>query len=186
MKLKNLDTEPRRPSKKDAPATKDILAERARQLARRSTGDSRSADMLTVVEFRMAHETYALGLNRIRVIHPLKTLTFIPGVPDFVKGVINLRGEIVSVVDLKIFFELPDDGVTRLSQVIILSDDDMEFGILADEILGISEIPKSALQTSLATLTGIRTDYLKGVTGDGRVVLDDTKLLSDKKMCITV
>jgi len=186
MTPKNPDTEPRRPFKKDAPATKDILADRARQLARRTTDDSRSSDMLTVVEFRMAHETYALEIKRIRVIHPLKTLTVIPGVPDFVKGVINLRGEIVSVVDLKIFFELPDDGVTRLSQVIILSGGDMEFGILADKILGISEIPKSALQPSLATLTGIRQDYLKGVTGDGRVVLDDEKLLSDKKMCITL
>ena len=186
MKPENLDKEACRLLKKNAPSTKDILADRARQLARRSTDDSRSADMLTVVEFRMAHETYALELNRIRVIHPLKTLTVIPGVPDFIKGVINLRGEIVSVVDLKIFFELPDDGVTRLSQVIILSGGDMEFGILADKILGISEIPKSALQPSLATLTGIRQDYLKGVTGDGRVVLDDEKLLSDKKMCITL
>jgi purine-binding chemotaxis protein CheW len=180
----NPETEQGRAFLKDVPGTKDILADRARKLARKAADHSRDADLFTVVEFRMAHETFALELNRIRLIHPLKGLTFIPGVPNFIKGVINLRGEIISVVDLKVFFDLSDDGVTRLSQVIILSSDKMEFGILADEILGISEIPKNALQPSLATLTGVRSDYLKGVTGDGRVVLDDAKLLSDPKMCI--
>jgi purine-binding chemotaxis protein CheW len=186
MKSMNPDPKQPRASKKDTSAPKDILAARARKLARRVSYDSRAGDVLTVVEFRMAHETYAIELNRIRVIHPLKTLTVIPGVPDFIRGIINLRGEIVSVVDLKVFFDLPHDGLTRLSQVIILSSGEMEFGILTDEILGISEIPKNAVQASLATLTGIRADYLKGVTGDGRVVLDEAKLLSDEKMRITI
>ena len=51
---------------------------------------------------------------------------------------------------------------------------------------GLAEISKNDIQPSLPTLTGIRADYLKGVTGDGRVVLDDKKLLTDKKMCINL
>lgn len=162
----------------------DILENRARRLAVDPSPSKSQGPCLTVVEFRIAHEIYALPILRIRAIHPLRQLTWIPGVPDFIRGVINLRGEIISVVDLKVFFELPDGDFTRLSHVIILSSPEMEFGILADEILGVSEIAEHEIQPALPTLTGIREDYLKGVTGDGRVVLDDEKLRADPKMRI--
>jgi purine-binding chemotaxis protein CheW len=168
------------------PVTKEILKIRAQELARRISDDNKHSAQISVVEFRIAHEIYALELKRIRIIHPLKSLTVIPGTPDFIRGVINLRGEIISVVDLKVFFDLYDQGFTNLSQVIILTSDEIEFGILADEILGVSEISKDNIQPSLPTLTGVRADYLKGVTGNGMVVLDAEKLLSDKKMCINL
>lgn len=168
------------------PVSENILNDRARELAKETSAGNNHETTLSVVEFRIAHETYALELNRIRIIHPFKTLTFIPGTPDFIRGVINLRGEIISVVDLKVFFDLPDQDFTNLSQVIILSSDDMEFGILADAVLGVAEISKNDIQPSLPTLTGIRADYLKGVTGNGIVVLDVEKLLTDEKMCINL
>lgn len=171
---------------KNESANEQILQIRARKLAQSRPDTNKNGDTFSVVEFRIAHETYALGLQGIRIIHPLKELTFIPGTPDFIKGVINLRGEIISVIDLKVFFDLPDQGNTRLSQVIILTSDQMEFGILADEILGVGEILKNDIRSSLPTLTGIRADYLKGVTQNGVVVLDDEKLLSDEKMCINL
>ena len=162
----------------------EILNNRARRLAADASAEKSSFTAMTVVEFKIAHEIYALALSRIRGVHPLKNLTWIPGTPNFIRGVINLRGEIISVVDLKVFFELPDQELTRLSQVILLASEDMEFGILTDEILGVTEIFENDIRPSLPTLTGIREDYLKGVTGDGRVVLDDEKLLADEKMCI--
>ena len=168
------------------PADEKILRTRAQKLARQLSDKHRQSDTISVVEFRIAREIYALGLHRIRIIHPLRDLTFIPGTPDFIRGVINLRGEIISVVDLKVFFDLPDQGLTSLSQVIILTSEKMEFGILADEILGIVEISNNDIQTSLPTLTGVRADYLRGVTGNGVVVLDDEKLLGDEKMCINL
>ncbi len=166
--------------------TENILKSRARKLAEETSAELNHVNTITVVEFQIAHEVYAIELNRIRVIHPLKALTFIPGTPDFIRGVINLRGEIISVVDLKVFFDLPDQDFTNLSQVIILSSDEMEFGILADEVLGVAELSKKDIRPSLPTLTGIRADYLKGVTGNSIVVLDVEKLLTDKKMVINL
>jgi purine-binding chemotaxis protein CheW len=168
------------------PKTEKILTQRAQKLAGKPSADTDSLNTITVVEFNIAHEIYALELHRIRIIHPFKELTFIPGAPDFIRGVINLRGEIISVVDLKVFFDLPDQGFTNLSQVIILTSDEMEFGILADAVLGIAEIPKNDIQPSLPTLTGIREDYLKGITGNGIVILEAEKLLTDEKMCINL
>jgi purine-binding chemotaxis protein CheW len=60
----------------------------------------------------------------------------------------------------------------------------MEFGILADVVLGVRRIPLTDIQPSLPTLTGIREDYLKGVTGEQVVILDAEKLLSDKKITV--
>jgi purine-binding chemotaxis protein CheW len=83
-----------------------------------------------------------------------------------------------------VFVELPRKGLTNQNQVIILESETMEFGILADEILGTRSIPESAMQPSLPTLTGVRAAYLRGVTGDRVVVLDGKKLLSDDKMVV--
>ncbi len=161
-----------------------ILKERAKALARApdKTGDEKG--QLTVVAFMLAHETYALELAHIREVYPLKDLTPLPNVPDFVMGIVNVRGEIVSIIDIRRFFELPLKGLTNLNQVIILESEEMGFGILADEILGPRVIPESAIQASLPTLTDIRAAYLKGVTGHRVVILDGKKILSDDKMVV--
>jgi purine-binding chemotaxis protein CheW len=161
-----------------------ILRERARTLARAPEEVEGAKGHLRVVEFMLAHERYALELSYIREVYPLKELTPLPGIPDFVLGIVNVRGQILSIIDIRRFFELPEKGLTNLNQVIILQSDDMEFGILADEILGTRSIPQSAIQTSLPTLTGIRAAYLKGVTGDRVVILDGGKILADEKMIV--
>ena len=164
----------------------EILKARAERLAKDTKSEKNKLKELEVVKFKIASETYGIELNCIRTIHPLKNLTYIPGTPDFIRGIINLRGEIISVVDLKKFFDLPDQELTPLCQVIILSSDNMEFGILTDEILGVMQIPETKIQPSLPTLKGIRSAYLKGVTGAGVVILDGDKLLADENMLIHI
>ncbi|MEA2039388.1 MAG: chemotaxis protein CheW [Thermodesulfobacteriota bacterium] len=161
-----------------------VLKERARALAKEGVRVAEDESYLEVVEFMLAHERYALELTHIREVYPLKELTPLPGAPDFVLGIINVRGQILSIIDIKKFFELPEKGLTNLNQVIILESEEMEFGILADEILGTSSIPASTIQTSLPTLTDIREEYLKGVTGDRVVILDGEKILSDEKIVV--
>lgn len=160
-----------------------ILKQRARVLAR-PAHKIEAEGHLQVVVFMLAHEKHALELSHIREVHPLKDLTPLPGLPDFVLGITNVRGRILSIVDIGVFFELPRKGLTNQNQVIILESETMEFGILADEILGTRSIPESAMQPSLPTLTGIRAAYLRGITGDRVVVLDGKKLLSDDKMVV--
>ena len=161
-----------------------ILRERAKALAKQSKGMEGEGAYLEVVEFMLAHERYALELMHIREVYPLKEFVPLPGTPGFVLGIINVGGQILSIIDIKRFFELPEKGLSNLNKVIILQSDEMEFGVLADEILGTTQIPESAIQTSLPTLTGVRADYLKGVTGDRVVILDGEKLLTDEKMVV--
>jgi len=168
----------------DPDEKKKILKTRAKALAQESKGKETAENYIEVVEFLLAYEKYGIESSYVREIYPLKELTPMPCTPPFVLGVINVRGQILSVIDIKKFFDLPEKGLTDLNKVIILQSDRMEFGILADVVLGVRNVLLSELQPSLPTLTGIREEYLKGVTGERVVILDAEKLLSDKKITV--
>ena len=146
------------------------------------TGEDSS--YLKVVEFLLAHEKYALELFHISEVYTLQEFTPVPCTPPFVLGIINVRGQIISIIDLRVFFDLPQGGITNLNRVIILSSHTMEFGILADEILGVREISIHDIQTSLPMFTGVRAEYLKGVTKDRVVILDGEKILADRNIVV--
>jgi purine-binding chemotaxis protein CheW len=120
----------------------------------------------------------------VRTVSVLKELTPVPCTPPFVLGIINLRGEIHTVVDLKKFFDLPDKGITELNKIIIIHHEDMQLGILADAIRGVRHILLHDLDPAMPTLTGIRADYLRGVTRDRLVVLDAARILSDQRILV--
>ena len=161
-----------------------ILKTRANTLAQEDRERTTAEDTLEVVAFLLGNESYALESIYIREVQPLRELTPLPGTPPFVLGIINLRGQIVSVITIKKFFDLPERGLTTLDKVIVIGDGRMEFGILADAILGVRSLPLAIIQPSLPTLTGIRQEYLKGITGEGLVILDAGKLLSDPKIIV--
>jgi purine-binding chemotaxis protein CheW len=162
---------------------KDLLKARALALAREPAREQ-PGESLELLEFLLASESYAIEMSWVRETLPLKDLTGVPCTPPFVLGLINVRGRIVSVVDIKRFFELPEKGLSDLNKVIVVHGKGMEFGILADAISGVRRIPLAELQPSLPTLTGVREEYLKGVTGERLVVLDGEKLLADTKIVV--
>lgn len=161
-----------------------ILHARARALARPPESAAMADASLELLEFRLAHECYALETRYVREVYPLKSLTPLPCTPAFVAGIVNVRGRITPVIDIKKFFDLPDQGLTDLHCVILLRSNDLEFGLMADVIVGVRTIPLESLQPTLPTLTGIRADYLKGVTAQRLVVLDLDRLLTDPKIIV--
>ncbi len=119
----------------------------------------------------------------------MKELTPLPCTPGFLLGIINVRGQILPVIDVKKFFDLPETGITDLHMVVIVhgetdAGESMELGILADAIVGVRSIPLGTCQPSLPTLTGIRAKYLKGVTNQHVVILDVPSILNDPKTTI--
>lgn len=159
-----------------------ILEARARELA---VGPSPPPGAsIEVLEFVLADERYAIESSWVREVVPLRELTPLPGTPAFVLGIIHLRGKVVSVLDLKKFFDLPDKGITDLDKVILLDDGAMQFGILADRIAGVRSVPLTDVQPPLPTLTDIRAEYLLGITRHREVVLDGRKLLADPSIVV--
>jgi purine-binding chemotaxis protein CheW len=100
-----------------------------------------------------------------------------------VLGIVNLRGQILSVIDLGLFFGLPAKSVTEPNRVIILKSGDMEFGIVADEILGTRTIPSRAVPPP-PFHTGIPAHFIKGVTPDGLIILNGEKILADRGIVV--
>lgn len=188
--MKALKTMPiHMPEAKDEPQMNDsekhrILKARAANLAREAVLADDKTEALEFTEFLIANEHYGIENVFIREVYPLKEFTPLPGSPAFVFGIINVRGKIISVIDLHIFFDLPDKGISDYSKVIIIHNDGMEFGILADRITGVRRYPLKELMAALPTLTDVRLDYLKGLTRDRLVMLDGGKLLNDPKIIV--
>jgi purine-binding chemotaxis protein CheW len=161
-----------------------ILHKRAKALARQLEQDQGAGAGLDILEFLLTYETYAIEMRWVAETYPLKDLTPLPCTPPFVAGIINVRGRILSVIDIRKFFDLPEKGLSDLNRVIIVHNGEMEFGILADEILGTRSIPLTEVQPPLPTLTGIREEYLKGVTRERTAILDGARLLADKNLIV--
>jgi purine-binding chemotaxis protein CheW len=161
-----------------------ILKTRAQKLGQEPIRDVAAEETLDVVEFDLANERYGFPLRNVREVSLLRELTPVPCTPDFVLGIINLRGEIRTVIDLKKFFDLPHSGITELNKIILLQQDHVQLGILADAITGVRRLRLDELQPALPTLTGIGADYLRGITNDRLIVLDPLKILSDKRILV--
>ena len=161
-----------------------ILKARAQALAREPQQAAAAQDCLELVEFRLATETYGLKSKYVREIYPLKEFTSLPGVPPFVLGIVYMRGQILSVLDLKKFFDLPEKGLGQLNKLIILHSQQMEFGVLADDIVGTRSIPLETIQAAPLTVSGIGAEYLRGVTSGRVIILNALKILEDEKIVV--
>jgi purine-binding chemotaxis protein CheW len=163
---------------------KQILKQRAKALAEQKDRQDLTIASIDTVEFVLSNEHYAIELNYIREVYPLNDLTALPCTPSFVSGIINVRSQIVSIIDLKKFFDLPDHDLDSKKRVIILHNNQIEFGILADEIKGVLSIPVDDIQMSMLTLKGIGSEYIKGVTEKRIVILEAEKILSDARIIV--
>lgn len=160
------------------------LAKRAQALAKEPIVARAEAQTLEAIVFQLGGEDYAVELARVREVCVLQELTPVPCAPAFVRGIVNVRGEIRTIIDLRTFFDLPVQGLSDLNKVILLEHGDLRLGILADAILGVRTIALETLQSSLPTLTGLRADYLRGITPERVVLLDAARILSDKRIIV--
>lgn len=162
-----------------------VLRERAKKLSgeflkERSTRE----DLLEIVEFRLGPERYGVGSLHVGEVVPLREYAIVPCTPSFVSGIINLRGRIVSVVDLKFFFDIPATAVSEETRVVVLRSRDMELGILVDALVGIRTISLRNIHPPLPTMTGVRSAYLLGVEGEDIAILDGARMLRDESLIV--
>jgi purine-binding chemotaxis protein CheW len=163
---------------------KRILNERARLLAAEESAGTSKEESITVVEFLLASEHYAVGSEYVTEMLQIRELTPLPGTPPFLLGIINIRGEICSVIDLKKFFSLPDRGLPEFNKVIVIENETMKFGIVVDSVTGTRRILKASLKSPPPTFTGIRADYVKGIAPGPVIVLDAAGILSDRDLVV--
>lgn len=161
-----------------------ILRARAKELAKPPASEDPNVRLVEIVEFTLGPERYAFPASLVREVFHLTEITPLPGVPPFVLGVANLRGRILSVIDIRRFFGLGGMGLTNLNRAIVLRSGGMELAVLADEVVGAYSSDSAKWQKTVPTLVGRREEFLEGVTEDRVVVLDAEKLLQSKDLLV--
>jgi purine-binding chemotaxis protein CheW len=161
-----------------------VLQDRARALAQSSVRLGTQEETLRVVEFFLAHERYAVEATCVREVQHVKQLTPLPCTPSFVLGVINVRGRILSVVDLRSFFDLPPGQTSERDTVIVLHTEDRELGVLSDGVIGAHSLPLKSINPVPPGLSGVRREYLRGIADEQLILLDVKRILSDKRMLV--
>ena len=111
-----------------------------------------SEDELSFVVLSLATETFAVEIHKVREIIRVPKITWVPGTPDFVTGIINLRGSVLPVIDLAAVLSLPPWSDSSQSRIIIVDTERFAVGLLVDSASRVVEIAPSLLQPALQTL----------------------------------
>lgn len=163
---------------------RETLRARGRELAREADAERADDETIDVVEFALGNERYGVETGYVREVLPLREFTPLAGAPPFVLGVMSARGQILSIVDLKRLLDLPARGLGDLNKIVVLRGNGMEFGILADRVVGMRALSLQEIQSVPSTLAGIRDVYLRGVTAEQLIILDAHRLLTDQQLIV--
>jgi purine-binding chemotaxis protein CheW len=165
-----------------SPRVLAILEKRAKNLARPVKAENKILPV-EILKFRLAYQEYAIPMDQIREVDLTGEITPVPGTPEYITGICAIRGEIISLVDLREFFKIHGKGLTDLNRVIVITDGTITFGILADFITGTGTILREMLAPVRSGQTPIAEKYLLGAV-DNLIVLNAAALLADPAMLI--
>ena len=175
-----------------------IWARRAAQLAQVPTREDQG-EQIELVVIQLGRERYGLDARLVFGIKQVEQVARVPRVPEWVVGVVNVRGRILSVVDLRRFFGLPaaepGEAIKEGSHLVIVETPEMELALLTDGVLAVEKTPVSHIQDTANTVRGLRPGYTRGVvefkggelTTNGKtlvVVLDLPVLLADERLIV--
>jgi purine-binding chemotaxis protein CheW len=160
-----------------------VLHQRAELLAKNFTQEE-NIDDVEIIEFIINNEHYGIESLHVKNVLPAKNITKLPNTPAFLVGIVNIHGVITSIINLKVIFDLPNTPINDNHKIIILNSEVIKIGILADEIIKIDNINVKNLQSSLPVLTGIRTEFLLGITQDQKIILNADKLINHEMLIV--
>lgn len=151
----------------------DILRRRAESLAQAEEIET-TTETLGLLLFRLGEEWYGVPISGVREITNDFVLTTIPRVPDFIRGVTNVRGEIVSVTDIAMLMHVTSDTMQAertLPAAIIVHTETCVSALVVDEIGDIVELARNAVEPPLSTLDRTQVEFVSGsVFLDGRLI----------------
>jgi len=169
-----------------------VWAHRAAKLAQ--TLPQEEDEQIEIVLVQLGREIYGLEAQYVLDIRLAEQITRVPRVPDWVAGIVNLRGRIVSVLDLQRLFKLPQTGradkdVSLPPHLVVVETPDTEVALLVDKVLAVESLSADGMQTITDTVHGLGPEYVRGVCErkDGEndltmIVLDLLALFGDKRL----
>jgi purine-binding chemotaxis protein CheW len=138
-----------------------------------------------IVGFRLKDDEYALDIMKVVEIIRLKQITEVPTAPDFIEGVINLRGKIIPIIDLRKRFHMDGIDTTKQFRIIITEYAKNQFvGVMVDEVTKVENVTQEEMLPAPTAVTGIGGRYIESIVkiGDRIVVLlDMEKIFSEQE-----
>ncbi|MBN1411748.1 MAG: purine-binding chemotaxis protein CheW [Spirochaetales bacterium] len=143
------------------------------------------------LSFVLNEEEYCIEILKIKEVMGMTDITMIPQTPQFIKGVINLRGRIIPIIDLRIKFSLPERDYTDRTCIIIVElsyENELTLmGVVVDTIQEVVNIPEDRVSRVPYINAKIRSEYIRGIAEVGetiKIVLDITKVLTDEEFVL--
>ncbi len=130
--------------------------------------------------FALGHEEYGLEILGVREIIGLMDITGVPQMPEYVKGVINLRGKVIPVIDLRLKFGMARQDYTKETCIIVINVSNTLMGIVVDRVCEVLDISKENIEPAPSFGTKLRTEFITGMgkVGDKvKILLDIEKVL---------
>jgi len=150
-------------------------------------GVTRSTDVLAqVVTFSLAGEEFGIPILEVREIIRMADITPVPKAPDFVEGVINLRGQIIPVVDLRKRFNIPCNEADATTRIIVIEVNNSVLGLIVDGVDEVLRIPADTIAPPPALVAGgIGSEYIRGIShfnGKMIILIEMSKVFTTSEM----
>ena len=125
-----------------------------------------SGDVEQIVSFRLGRETFAIVVSQVREIRKVEDITRVPKLPPHIEGVMNLRGQITTVIDLKKRLNINSDGSPRSAQsrIIVAEVGENQLGIIVDAVEDVVRVPKGSISPPPKTLSGSESSAINGIS----------------------
>lgn len=143
--------------------------------------ETTAVNNIKVIVFQLADKEYVIPVSQVQSIEKIMDITRVPKTPSFVKGVINLRGVVTPIIDLRERFELQANPLDDRSRMIMITADDIEVGLIVDAANDVLDIPTSAIEPQPDVVGTIESEFIAGVAKLDRrllVLLQLDKVLS--------
>lgn len=148
------------------------------------TAESANDPILQWVTFQLENETYGIDVMKVQEVLRVSEIAPVPGAPDYVMGIINLRGNVVTVLDTRRRFGLAPKEVDDSTRIAVIEANDTVVGILVDSVAEVVEMRRSAVESSPSVGNDESSKYIEGVAnhdGELLILVDIDKLLSDEE-----
>ncbi|MBU1307975.1 chemotaxis protein CheW [Rheinheimera muenzenbergensis] len=154
-------------------------------LTKQSANKNEAADVvLQWVTFKLQEETYGINVMQVQEVLRYTEIAPVPGSPDYVTGIINLRGNVVTVIDTRSRFGLAPGDVTDNSRIVIIEAEKQVLGIMVDSVAEVVYLKGSEIDTAPNVGTDESARFIQGVSnrdGELLILVDLNKLLSDEE-----
>jgi len=157
-----------------------ILLDRAHELAQPEAKVFDESEALSVVQFSILRENFGFETRYVAEVSRIRDFTPIASSESYFRGVLNLHGKVIPLIDIKPFFGLPEQALSEFNRVVVIAGNNQRVGILIDALIGSTIVMRNELQSSISTLSGMRARTLLGITPDRVTILNADKLLLEK------